>query len=45
MAKLYKYTFSDGSWCVAETIEKACVIQKSQGFSSRVVKREEWETI
>ena len=40
--KLYKYTFSDGTWTVAETIEQACIQQISQGLSSRVVKREPW---
>jgi len=40
--RLYKYTFSDGSYSVAETIEQAVMMQQSQGRSTRVVKREKY---
>ena len=36
-----KYTFADGTYVEAETIEAAVMIQKSQGRSSKVVKREQ----
>jgi hypothetical protein len=40
MTRLKRYTFSDGSYAVAETIEQACTMQKTQGRSARVVKAE-----
>lgn len=41
--KLKKYTFSDGSHSIAETIEQACQMQKNEGRSSRVVKSEKYK--
>jgi hypothetical protein len=38
-----KYTFSDGSYSVAETIDQACQMQQSQGLSTRVVKAEKYK--
>ena len=41
-AGLYTYTFSDGTYTIAETIEQAVQMQQSQGRSTRVVKREKY---